>query len=122
MLAQIFLCKNGCLEAAMHWEHHFRHMFNCYNEIYRVQMPRITPHVCRHTYCSNMTKAGINTKTLQYLMGHSDIGITLNTYTHLGVEDAEGELKRIKELEDARKELDKAKAGKPVSHKMFQAI
>ena len=36
-------------------------------------MPNITPHVCRHTYCSNMAKAGMNPKTLQYLMGHSDI-------------------------------------------------
>ena len=50
----------------------------------------ITPHICRHTYCSNMAKSGMNPKTLQYLMGHSDIGVTLNTYTHLCLEDAEG--------------------------------
>ena len=31
---------------------------------------------------------------LQYLIGHSDIGVTLNTYTHLGFEDAQAELKR----------------------------
>lgn len=59
-------------------------MVNRYNEIYRLQMPSITPHVCRHTYCSNMARSGMNPKTLQYLMGHSDIGVTLNTYTHLG--------------------------------------
>ena len=53
---------------------------------------KITPHVCRHTYCSNMAKSGMNPKTLQYLMGHSDIGVTLNTYTHLGAEDAREEL------------------------------
>ena len=64
------------------------HLMNRYNEIYRVQMPNITPHVCRHTYCSNQAKAGMNPKTLQYLMGHSDIGVTLNVYTHLGLEDA----------------------------------
>ena len=28
----------------------------------------------------------------EYLMGHSDIGVTLNTYTHLGAEDAKEEL------------------------------
>ena len=55
-------------------------------------LPKITPHVCRHTYCSNMAKSGMNPKTLQYLMGHSDIGVTLNTYTHLGAEDAKEEL------------------------------
>ena len=34
-------------------------------------------------------------KTLQYLMGRSAIGVTLNTYTHLGFEDAQEELKRV---------------------------
>ena len=47
-------------------------MVGRYNDIYRVQMPNITFHVCRHTYCSNMAKSGMNPKTLQYLMGHSD--------------------------------------------------
>lgn len=61
----------------MHWEHRLKHMVNRYNEIYRLQMPSITPHVCRHTYCSNMAKSGMNPKTLQYLMGHSDIGVTI---------------------------------------------
>ena len=66
-----------------------------YNRTYRVQIPKITPHVCRHTYCSNMARAGMNPKTLQYLMGHSDIGVTLNTYTHLGAKDAREELERL---------------------------
>lgn len=118
----LFTDKKGYPEVAMHWEHRFKHMLNRYNKIYRVQMPKITPHVCRHTYCSNMAKAGMNPKTLQYLMGHSDIGVTLNTYTHLGLEDAEGELKRMEGLESARKELDKAKEDKAVSQKMFRAI
>ena len=118
----LFTDKNGYPEVAMHWEHRFKHMLNRYNEIYRVQMPKITPHVCRHTYCSNMAKAGMNPKTLQYLMGHSDIGVTLNTYTHLGLEDAEGELKRIEELENAMKELGKTKGENTVSQKMFRAI
>ena len=58
-------------------------------------MPNITPHVCRHTYCSNMAKSGMNPKTLQYLMGHSDIAVTLNVYTHVGLEDAEKELQKM---------------------------
>lgn len=90
--------------------------------IYRVQMSNITPHVCRHTYCSNMAKSGMNPKTLQYLMGHSDIGVTLNTYTHLGLEDATDELRRMEDLENARKELEKNKEEKHISQKMFRAI
>ena len=68
-------------------------MVGRYNSIFKVQMPNITPHVCRHTYCTNQAKAGMSPKTLQYLMGHSDIGVTLNTYTHLGLEDAAEEWK-----------------------------
>ena len=103
----LYYDTNGMPLVAMHWEHRFKHMVKRYNEIYRLQMPSITPHVCRHTYCSNMAKSGINPKTLQYLMGHSDIGVTLNTYTHLGLEDAQDELGRIAEIENARKEIDK---------------
>lgn len=103
----LYYDKNGMPLVAMHWEHRLKHMVNRYNEIYRLQMPSITPHVCRHTYCSNMAKSGMNPKTLQYLMGHSDIGVTLNTYTHLGLEDAQDELGRIAEIENARREMDK---------------
>ena len=91
----LYLDKNGKPLVAMHWEHFFKHIWQKYNSIYREQLPLITPHVCRHTYCSNMAKSGMNPKTLQYLMGHSDIGITLNTYTHLGYEDAKDELQRL---------------------------
>ncbi len=67
-----------------------------YNGIYKVQMPKVTPHICRHTYCSNMAKSGMNPKTLQYLMGHSDISVTLNVYTHVNFDDAKAELIRMK--------------------------
>ncbi len=103
----LFYDKDNNPLVAMHWEHRFNHMVQRYNDIYRIQIPNITPHVCRHTYCSNMAKSGMNPKTLQYLMGHSDIGVTLNTYTHLGLEDAEDELKRMEDLNNARNELDK---------------
>ena len=83
----LFTDQNGYPEVAMHWKHRFNRMVKRYNDIYRVQMPNITPHICRHTYCSNMAKSDMNPKTLQYLMGHSDIGVTLNNYTHLGLED-----------------------------------
>lgn len=88
----LFLDKNEMPMVALHWEKYFQHVVEKYNRIYRVQLPKITPHVCRHTYCSNMAKAGMNPKTLQYLMGHSDIGVTLNTYTHFKFEDAQAEV------------------------------
>ena len=88
----LHLDKDGKPMVALHW---VKHICQKYNSIYKVQMPKVTPHVCRHTFCSNMAKSGMNPKTLQYLMGRSDIGVTLNTYTHLGFEDAQAELKRV---------------------------
>ena len=85
-------------------------------------VPYLTrPHVCRHTYCSNMAKPGMNPKTLQYLMGHSDISVTMNVYTHIGFDDAEEELKRIEEFRKARAEVEQKKE-KPMSQKMFKVI
>ena len=117
----LFYDENGMPLVAMHWEHRFNHMVKRYNEIYKIQMPNITPHVCRHTYCSNQAKAGMNPKTLQYLMGHSDIGVTLNVYTHLGLEDAAEELKRIEALELARKETAK-KPDTPPEQLLFRSV
>ncbi|MCQ2566898.1 MAG: site-specific integrase [Mogibacterium sp.] len=92
----LYFDKDSNICYSLHWEHYFRHIVDKYNSIYKVQMPRVTPHVCRHTYCSNMAKSGMNPKALQYLMGHSDIGITLNTYAHVKYEDAKAEVIRLK--------------------------
>ena len=67
----LYLDKNNMPMVALHWEKYFQHAVQKYNSIYKLQLPKITPHVCRHTFCSNMAKSGINPKTLQYLMGHS---------------------------------------------------
>jgi len=91
----LFLDKDSHPMVAMHWEKYFQHICQKYNRIYEIQMPKVTPHVCRHTFCSKMAAARMNPKTLQYIMGHSDIGVTLNTYTHLGFEEASEEVRRM---------------------------
>ena len=72
----LFLDKNDMPMVALHWEKYLEHIIQKYNRIYRIQMPKVTPHVCRHTFCSNMAKSGMNPKTLQYIMGPV-------SYTHL---------------------------------------
>ncbi|WP_341478171.1 site-specific integrase [Clostridium chromiireducens] len=91
----LYLDKNEMPMVALHWEKYFKHICEKYNSIYKVQMPKVTPHVCRHTFCSNMAKGGMNPKTLQKIMGHSNIGVTLNTYTHLDFDDIQKEMKEI---------------------------
>lgn len=95
-----FLCldKNDMPMVSLHWEKYMQHIREKYNSIYKIQMPRVTPHVCRHTFCSKMAKSGMNPKTLQYIMGHSDISVTLNVYAHVSVDDAKEEMKRVSSL------------------------
>ena len=38
-------------------------------------------------------------------MGHADIGVTLDTYTHIGLEDAREELKRVSESQTAVQDM-----------------
>lgn len=90
---------------AYQWEKKFQHSVEKYNKIYKVELPKITPHICRHIYCTNMAKSGIAVKTLQYLMGHADIATTLNVYTHLKFEDAKDELEQMKVREQLKKEM-----------------
>ncbi len=118
----LFYDKEGKPLVAMHCQHRFNNMVNRYNDIYRIQMPNITPHVCRHTYCSNQAKAGMNPKTLQYLMGHSDISVTMNVYTHVNFDDAEEELRRMEEFRKAQAEIEKKNPPKPTSQVLFKVI
>ena len=101
----LFLDKKGKPMVAYHWEKKFQHSVEKYNKIYKVELPKITPHVCRHTYCTNMAKSGISVKTLQYLMGHSDISVTMNVYTHLKLVDAQDELEKLKVREQVKQEM-----------------
>ena len=61
-------------------------------------LPNVTPHTLRHTFCTNMANAGLDLKSLQYLMGHSDTRVTLEVYTHVNVERATSEMKRIADI------------------------
>lgn len=41
-----------------------------------------TPHQLRHTFATNLLHADVHPKVAQYLLGHSSISVTFDTYTH----------------------------------------
>ena len=91
----LLLDKNDMPKVAMHWEKYFQFSLRKYNSIYKNELPKITPHVCRHTFCSKMARKGMDPAKLKYIMGHSDISVTYNTYTHLGFEDVRDDMLRM---------------------------
>jgi len=70
-------------------------------------MHNITPHVCGHTYYSNMFKSVVKSNTVQYLMGHSDIAVAFNVYMYIGLDDATDELRKLEEMGNAYREMEK---------------
>jgi len=94
----LYLDMNDRPMVALHWQHYFKRIREKYQESGGPPIPIVTPHVCRHTFCSNMAKSGMYLKTLQYLMGHSDVGITLNTYTHVDLEDMIEDMHKVCDL------------------------
>ncbi len=88
----LYYDKNGMRMVALHWEKYFQHIIEKHNRIYKAELPKITPHVCRHTYCSHMASSGVNPKHLQYLMGHSEISVTLDVYTHVDWDNLRGDI------------------------------
>lgn len=43
----------------------------------------LSPYCLRHTYCTNLAKRGVDIRMAQALMGHADIKMTSNIYTHV---------------------------------------
>ena len=52
-------------------------------------------------------------KTLQYPMGHSDISVTMNTYTHIMFDDAAEELRRLEDFRKAQSEVERQNGAAP---------
>ena len=46
----------------------------------------ISAYSLRHTFCTNLQKRGVDIRTAQYLMGHADIQMTANIYSHVDFE------------------------------------
>lgn len=57
----------------------------------------VSPHVLRHTYGTRCIESGMRAIALQRLMGHTDISITLNTYTSIFNKYKEEELRKVNE-------------------------
>lgn len=91
----LWLDKNDMPTIALHWEKYLQRICQKYNKVNSSETLKVTPHVCRHTFCTNMARVGMNSAMLQYVMGHSDINITFNVYTHIKFEDAAKEMKKF---------------------------
>lgn len=91
----LFTTKSGHPKVTGNYKDMLNNLIKKYNLKHTEQLPHITPHSLRHTFCSHMANAGMNPKALQYIMGHSDISMTLDYYTHVSFDSVRDEIARL---------------------------
>ena len=61
----------------------------------KIGIPRFSMHVLRHTFATRCIEGGMKPKTLQTILGHSNIGVTMNLYVHTTEDEKHKEIEKI---------------------------
>ena len=61
------------------------------------------PYCFRHTYCTDLCKSGIDVRIAQKLMGHANISITADIYTHVDMDDIQNAAQKLNHYLTSRK-------------------
>jgi integrase len=80
---------------ASHVEGSFQLIVKSYNKEHPDDPLSVTPHVLRHTFCTELVHKNIGVKNVQYLMGHNDVDVTLNIYADSSYEKAREAMKKL---------------------------
>lgn len=91
----LFIKKDGYPKVAGNIESAIRGLIKKYKKKSTQEFPNVTPHTFRHSFCTRLANAGMNPKALQYLMGHSNITMTLDYYAHATFNSAKAEMERV---------------------------
>lgn len=84
----IFITRNGNPLLPSSANKILYHIADAYNTAEQTQaggekMPKISAHTMRHTFCTRMAENNMDIKVLQYIMGHANVSITMQVYTHI---------------------------------------
>ena len=108
----LFLDRYGNLKVSHHIQTEIRFALKRYAKLYPDKpLPNISPHVLRHTFCTNMANAGMDVKNLQYIMGHSNVNVTLNVYTHTTYDRVAEQMAEIVDFKSISKRADYEQLG-----------
>ena len=77
-----------------------KNIVNRYNKTAHkeISLPHISAHTLRHTGCTRMAEAGIDPKVLQYIMGHSNIAVTMEIYNHISPDRYRTEMQKMEKI------------------------
>lgn len=66
----------------------------------------LTPHTLRHTFATRCIEHGMNPKTVQVILGHSSVNITMNLYCHVTEDTLMSEMSKF-EAEEPEKDVNR---------------
>ncbi len=91
----LFQTQKGGFTTGRYYSTIFNRLVKKYNKTHEDKLPNISPHILRHTFCTRLAGKNMNPKSLQYIMGHSSIEITLNLYAHVSIDGIQKEMERL---------------------------
>lgn len=67
-----------------------------FNSERKIQLPDVSPHILRHTTCTRLAETGCDIKVIQYILGQTDIRVTMRVYNHANFDRAKREIERLR--------------------------
>lgn len=106
------------------WWHSFRRALDIYMgaKLYRNKIVEskladdLTPYCLRHTFATDAQDAGVPINVTKELMGHSDISVTANIYTHKNTETLHTNVALMDKKKDEKKDKKTDADGSPVEN------
>ena len=68
------------------------------NKLTEDKLPKVTTHYFRHTFATMCLESGVNPKAVQFYMGHANITVTMDLYSHMTEDLAFDEIKKMTQV------------------------
>ena len=72
----------------------------------------ISTHILRHTACTRMAEKGMDQRTLQEIMGHQNLALTMKVYNHVDEKRMRDEMDKLDAVRNVSKDIGNDNIGK----------
>lgn len=88
----IFLNRNNKLLPNSNYDRYLEHLCD------QAGIEKISMHTLRHTFATRCIESGMKPKTLQKILGHANITMTMDLYVHVTEDEKEKEMQKFEQV------------------------
>lgn len=88
----VFLNRNGKLLPNSNYDRYLEKICD------KAGIERISMHILRHTFATRCIESGMKPKTLQKILGHANISMTMDLYVHVTEDEKETEMQKFERM------------------------